>query len=207
MSKLKLVIFDCDGVMFDSKEANRQYYNMLLKEFGRPQMSAAEVDYVHTHNVLDSVSFIFRHYPDIKEDEVNNFREKQDYTPYLSHMIMEPDLKDFIHYLRPKHHTAISTNRAATMPAVLEMFGLEEYFDKVVTSLDVERPKPHREALVKILDHFGLTAEEAIYIGDSMVDREHSAGVGMQLIAFKNPDLAAEYHVNSFMEITTLPIF
>jgi HAD superfamily hydrolase (TIGR01509 family) len=206
MSKLKLVIFDCDGVMFDSKEANRQYYNMLLKEFGRPDMSEEEVDYVHTHNVLDSVSFIFRNHPD-PEDEVNRFREKQDYTPYLNHMIMEPDLKEFLRYLRPEHHTAISTNRAATMPAVLKMFELEEYFDKVVTSLDVERPKPHREALVKILDHFGLNAQEAVYIGDSMVDREHSAGVDMRLIAFKNPNLNAEYHVNSFMEITSLPIF
>ena len=27
---LKLIIFDCDGVLFESREANRHYYNHLL---------------------------------------------------------------------------------------------------------------------------------------------------------------------------------
>jgi beta-phosphoglucomutase-like phosphatase (HAD superfamily) len=36
MASLKLVIFDCDGVMFDSMEANRKYYNFLLEKFGHP---------------------------------------------------------------------------------------------------------------------------------------------------------------------------
>ena len=31
MSQLKLVIFDCDGVMFDSKNANKLYYNQILQ--------------------------------------------------------------------------------------------------------------------------------------------------------------------------------
>jgi hypothetical protein len=40
-----------------------------------------------------------------------------------------------------------------------------------------------------------------------MVDREHADGVGMRLIAFKNPALPASYHVSSFMEIPRLPLF
>jgi FMN phosphatase YigB (HAD superfamily) len=89
----------------------------------------------------------------------------------------------------------------------MKMHDLESYFDLVVTSLDVEQPKPHIEGLVKILNHFQLSASEAVYIGDSMVDREHTAGVNMRLISFKNPDLPAEYHVNRFLEIPNLPIF
>ena len=63
MTALKLVIFDCDGVMFESKDANRKYYNHLLEEFGYPLMDQQEEDYVHSHNVFDSVAFIFRRYP------------------------------------------------------------------------------------------------------------------------------------------------
>ena len=40
MAALKLVIFDCDGVMFDSKNANRVYYNHMLEKFGHPPMDA-----------------------------------------------------------------------------------------------------------------------------------------------------------------------
>jgi phosphoglycolate phosphatase-like HAD superfamily hydrolase len=206
MSSLKLVVFDCDGVMFDSKDANRKYYNFLLQKFDHPVMSEQEEDYVHSHNVIDSVNHIFRDSPQ-EIDSVNQYRLKVDYEPFLKYMIIEPDLKDFLNILKPDYHTAISTNRSTTMPSVMKMHELEPFFDIVVTSLDVERPKPDAEALLKILSYFQLSADEAVYIGDSMVDRDHTDAVSMRLISFKNPELPAEYHVNSFLEIPQLPVF
>ncbi len=204
---LKLVIFDCDGVMLDSREANRAYYNHILTRFDCPPMTEQEVDYVHCHKVLDSITHIFRNHSTIDIDEVNACREELDYTPFLHHLSMEPDLPEFLKYLKPNFHTAISTNRTTTMPMVLEMFNLQPWFEKVVTALDVENPKPAPDALRVILDHFALTVNEAIFIGDSVVDRDHVKPLGMELIAFKNPTLEADYHVQSFMEITTLPPF
>jgi phosphoglycolate phosphatase len=206
MAALKLVIFDCDGVMFDSKDANRKYYNHLLEEFGYPLMDRQEEDYVHSHNVLDSVAYIFRKYPH-EIDRVNVYRQSVDYTPFLKFMRIEPDLKEFLRFLKPQFYTAISTNRTTTMPAVMKMHKLDPYFDLVITALDVQQPKPHAEALLKILGHFDLSADEAIYIGDSVVDLEHTAGVNMRLISFKNPELPADFHVNSFVAISRLPIF
>jgi len=206
MPPVQLVIFDCDGVMFDSRNANRIYYNHILAQFGHPPMSEEELTHVHMHNVMDSIRHIFRRFP---EDlaAADAYRQSLDYTPFLQHMVMEPDLPEFLHFLRPARKTAISTNRTTTMPLVLEMFSLTHLFDKVVTASDVACPKPHPEALHRILQHFGCGVEEAIYIGDSQVDQEHARAVGMRLIAFKNPDLSAEYHVRSFMEIASLPVF
>jgi beta-phosphoglucomutase-like phosphatase (HAD superfamily) len=206
MAALKLVVFDCDGVMFDSKDANRKYYNHLLDKFGYPLMDPKEEDYVHSHNVLDSISYIFRKHPHAI-DAAHAYRQSVDYSPYLKHMLIEPDLKEFLSFLKPQFHTAISTNRSTTMDAVMKMHGLDPYFDLVVTSLDVKQPKPHAEALLKILNHFQLSADQAVYIGDSIVDREHTAGVNMRLISFKNPELPADYHVNNFLDISGLPIF
>ena len=206
MAALKLVIFDCDGVMFDSKNANRVYYNQMLEKFGYPPMDAEELEYVHMHHVMDSVRHIFRNYPE-DLDAADAYRRGVDYTPYLQHMIMEPDLLDFLHFIRPQFKTAISTNRTSTMGPVLQMFRLADLFDKVVTPFDVAQPKPHPEALHQILAHFQCSVAESIYIGDSQVDRDHTAAVGMRLIAFKNRELPAEYHVQSFMEISRLPIF
>lgn len=207
MNRPKLVVFDCDGVMFDSLEANRRYYNDLLAHFGRPEMDPEELEYVHIHNVMDSVAHIFRHYPVEEVAAANRFRLENEYTPYLKYMIMAPDLIEFLEYLRPEIHTAISTNRTTTMPEIMRMHALEPLFDKVVTAFDVERPKPDPMALEVILGSFGLSVEEAVYIGDTMVDREHTAAIGMRLIAFKNPALPAEFHVNSFTAVRSLPIF
>lgn len=206
MSDIKLVVFDCDGVMFDSLEANREFYNHVRAQFNRPPMDEGELKYVHMHHVADSVRYLFRNYP---EDQalVDAYRRDLDYTPYLRFMKMEPDLTEFLQYLRPARKTAISTNRTTTMALVLNMFNLKDYFDMVVTAADVPRPKPHPEALELIMESLEADKRQTIYIGDSQVDREHSAAAGVPLIAFKNRNLDAEYHVESFMEIVKLPPF
>ncbi|ADH86713.1 HAD family hydrolase [Desulfurivibrio alkaliphilus] len=206
MSEIRLVVFDCDGVMFDSRGANRAYYNQIRAHFGHPPMDDEELEYVHMHRVEDSVRYIFRHYPDDLA-AAEGYHRTLDYTPFLRYMNMEPDLIRFLDYLRPQRKTAISTNRTTTMPVVLEMFQLASYFDQVVTAHDVANPKPHPEALERIMANLGVGPAHTIYIGDSQVDRDHTAAAGVPLIAFKNPDLQAEYHVASFMEITELPPF
>lgn len=204
---LKLVIFDCDGVLFDSREANRAYYNHLLARFGCPPMDENELDYVHSHNVTDSVAHIFRNQPEFKKEAAERYRTELDYGPFLRYMVMEPDLFDFLRLIKPRYATAISTNRTSTMPLLLDIFQLRPWFDQVVTALDAPRPKPAPDGLYMILSSFQVTVDEAIYIGDSEVDREHTRSMGMRLIAFKSPSLDAEYHVDSFMAIPELEPF
>ncbi|MCI5166342.1 MAG: HAD family hydrolase [Candidatus Electrothrix sp. GM3_4] len=198
---LKLVIFDCDGVMFDSREANRSYYNHILAAFDCLPMNEEELGYVHIHNVFDSVAHIFRNHSQVDMVEVNRHRQELDYAAFLRHMTITPDLKEFLKTITPKYHRAISTNRFNTMDMILDIFELRSYFEIVMTAANSPRPKPAPDALHIILKHFGLTVDEAIFIGDSTVDRDHCASVGMKLIAFNNPELEADYHVDNFMNI------
>ncbi len=204
MKPLKLVIFDCDGVMFDSKNANRKYYNHVLAQLGHPPMTEEELEFVHIHNVMESVKYLLRDHPEDMA-AAEKYRADLDYGQFLQYMHMEKDLIEFLEYLQSKGiGAAVSTSRTTTMNDILDIFGLRKYFGKVMTTFDVKNPKPHPEALEVILDHYGMTSDEAIYIGDSIIDRQHSAGVGMRLIGFKNPKLEAEYSVTSFMEIVRL---
>jgi len=204
---LKLVVFDCDGVLFDSREANRVYYNDLLAHFNCPLMDEAEIEYVHIHNVKDSIRHIFRHHSHISMMAANSYSQSLDYRPYLRHMRMAPDLKNFLRLITPHCHRAISTNRTTSMDMILDIFGLRAHFEMVMTAATAPRPKPAPDALHCILAHFHLTPEEAIFIGDSSVDQAHAAAAGVDLIAFNNPALEARWHVSSFMDILTLPPF
>ncbi len=206
MTALKLVVLDCDGVMFDSREANRAYYGHLRERFGRPPLTEDEVAFVHAHPAPESVPFLFRAWPQ-DVDGVNDYRHTLDYTPFLRQMAIEPDLREFLETVRPPLLTAISTNRTSTMAAVLDTFDLRRHFDLVVTALDVERPKPHPEALLRIISRFGVLPEEGVFVGDTQVDVDHAAAVGMPLIAFRSPELKAAYHVASFGEVLKLPPF
>lgn len=204
---LKLIVFDCDGVMFDSKKANCMFYNHLLSHFGLPPMSAEEEDYVHMNNVNDAICHILRHHRQPGPEAVHAFRRQSDYSLFLEYMEMEPDLVEFLEHTRRRYHLAISTNRTTTMLPLLRSYKLEGYFGKVMTADTAVRPKPAPDALLEILEHFNCRPEETIYIGDSTIDEQHAAACDVPLIAFKNPELTARYHVQCFMEILKLPPF
>lgn len=204
---LRLIVFDCDGVMFDSKKSNTMYYNYLLAQFGLPPMNSDEEDFVHMNNVSESINHIFRHYRQPSPEEVHAFRRQTKYDPFLQYMEIEPDLRAFLEITSPKYHLAISTNRTNTMIPLLQRYGLEKYFGIVMTAETAARPKPAPDGLIAILDHFGCQPEEAVFIGDSTIDEQHAAAGKVSLIAFRNPALQARYHVQSFLEILELPPF
>ncbi len=204
---LKLIVFDCDGVMFDSKKANCKFYNDLLSHFDLPPMDREEEEFVHMNNATSSVRHIFRRCPDETIDKVNSFRLTRDYTPYLSYMEMEPDLVEFLEITRKKYRLAISTNRSNTMMPLLEHYNLTKYYEKVVTADTAKRPKPAPDGLAEILDHVGCLPEEAVFIGDSIIDEEHAKSCNVDLIAFRNKGLNGRYHVDNFLEILDLDIF
>lgn len=193
---LKLVGFDCDGVLFDSRQANIAFYNSILEHFGLPPMGPEAVDYVHSHTFRSSLEYLFQGRHDLKE--VFNYCRTLDYRTFIPLMVEEPHLREFLRFLRPRFFTALATNRTTTTHAVLRYHGLDDMFDLVVSALDVKRPKPHPESFWRILEHFGLKPAEAIYIGDSKVDEEFARNAGVVLVAYRNPDLAADYYLDSF---------
>lgn len=204
---LRLIVFDCDGVMFNSRKANTMFYNHLLEHFKLPAMDESEVDYVHMSSVSDSVTHIFRHYTSPTIEEVHAYRQNCGYGPFLKHMAMEADLVEFLEITSKSYELAISTNRTDTMEPLLKSHHLDTYFGKVMTAANARRPKPAPDALLEILAHYKCGPDEAIFIGDSIVDEEHARSCSVPLIAFKSPKLKAKYHVDSFLEILKLPPF
>jgi phosphoglycolate phosphatase len=83
---LKLVVFDCDGVMFSSRESNRLYYNHLLQAFDCPPMDEEELHYVHIHNVTIQSRIFSGNHAHIDPNAIDAYRQGLDYTPYLHHM-------------------------------------------------------------------------------------------------------------------------
>ena len=199
---IKVVVFDCDGVMFDSSEANRAYYDKLLANVGLPVMNQDQFDYVHMHTVDESIDFLI---PDDRlRHAARHFRKQMRYLDFIGHMVIEPHLTTLLDRLRPAYKTAVATNRTDTMDQVLEQHDLRQRFDLVVTALDVEHPKPHPEQLQVILNHFGQSPEQLLFIGDSQVDAEAAASAGVPFVAFGNIELAAPVHVDSLRQVADL---
>ncbi len=202
MINFKVVAFDCDGVLLDTEQANRFYYSNILQHFGRPAVTDEQFTFVHMHTVFESLAYLF---PDEKTlAAAHLFRKTMDYQQYLSYLTVEPHLVSLLEKLKPQFKTAIATNRSDTINRLLAAFDLEGYFDLIVTASDVERPKPHPDALLKISDHFNIAPDQVIYIGDSRLDELAARAAGMPLVAYRNPALSAKYYINSLNEIEAL---
>jgi HAD superfamily hydrolase (TIGR01509 family) len=87
------------------------------------------------------------------------------------------------------------------MDRLLREFGLADRFDLVVTSLDVERPKPFPDPLFKILSRFRVEPRQAVFVGDSEVDEATARAAGVPFIAYRNPALEASWHIESLKDL------
>jgi phosphoglycolate phosphatase len=199
MNDIQAVVFDCDGVLFDTEAANRIYYGRLLQNFGQPVLTEEQFAFVHMHTVAEAIEYLF---PDEKiRDAVHDFRKRIDYQEYLKYLDIEPHLVPLLEKLRPQTKTAIATNRSDSMNRLLAEFNLDGYFDLVVTSSDVERPKPHPDGLLKILSYFKLAPHQAIYVGDSKLDELAAEAARIPLVAYRNRDLASDYHIDTLKDL------
>ena len=97
-----------------------------------------------------------------------------------------PGIKETLQYIRERHRSlAIFTGKGVrTTTITLREFGLDAYFDAVVTGNDVVNHKPSSEGILKILERFSLRPEEALMVGDAVSDVKaaHEAGVPMAAV-------------------------
>jgi HAD superfamily hydrolase (TIGR01509 family) len=202
----KCVIYDCDGVLFDSIEANRTLYNHIAASMGRGLMSEEELLYCHMNTVHDSIHCLFKDDPE-KEAEALEFLDRQiDFKEYVPHLRMEPHLLPTLTALRDRGlTTAICTNRTTSMPFLMERFGLQPYFDMVVTALDVVvHSKPHPESVEKILQGLEAQAGETLYVGDSEVDLKTAQASGVVFVAYKSKAISTGLFIDDHEQILNL---
>ena len=199
LAAVKVVIYDCDGVLIDSRRANAAFYNHLLEKFGLGPITPGQLDFVQSSTAKEAVDFLFKGTPWVAAAQ--DYQLHINNRPFLSLLRLEPHIREVLAALRPRYHTAIATNRGKSLPLVLQELGLEALFDLTVSSYDVTKPKPHPECLLTILEHFRVEPGEAVYIGDAPVDLLVSRHAGVNFVAYKNPGLKARYHLQDHREL------
>jgi len=200
-----LIIFDCDGVMFDTRWVNRLYYNDMLAHFNLPKMNDAQFEYAHAHSVADAIRHLCEPH-NISDSDVIAYLKSINYSQYIKFMKLDNELKPLIDSIRPPCRTAVATNRSDTMPKVVDMFELSPYFDRIMTTLDVKKPKPDPEMIIDIISFFQIARERVLYIGDTNVDEQAAMRAEIDFVAFQNESLHAKYHINALSQLKEIII-
>jgi HAD superfamily hydrolase (TIGR01509 family) len=85
-----------------------------------------------------------------------------------------------------RHGVMVGLVTASTRGVVepnIERLNLEGVFQTAWYSDDVERSKPHPEALYRALDDLDVTAADTVYVGDTLVDLEMTVAAGASFVA------------------------
>jgi HAD superfamily hydrolase (TIGR01509 family) len=179
---LSVVIFDCDGVLFDSAAANIAYYDAVLQRLGRPPLDdewGRRAHFMSSHQLWEAM---FGSDPDVAA-EARRAAADVDYGPFYRQMVPAPDLESVLAALRRRYRLAMATNRGATLPGVMREFRLDRYIELAVGVTDVVNPKPHPEMIEKCLQHFAVQPPDAVYVGDSETDHRAALAAGVHFVA------------------------
>ncbi len=199
---VECVIYDCDGVLFDSLDANGRLYNYIATSMGRGPLTEDEHKYCHTHTVYESIHYMFPKDETTEKRAVEFLKNKIDFKDFIIYLKMEPNLIETLDILKKRGlKRAISTNRTTSMKHIMEKFGLWPYFDMVVTALDVKSPKPDPESVGKILNELFARKDRTLFVGDSEVDRATALSSGVKFIAYKNSELTADAFIENHLAL------
>jgi pyrophosphatase PpaX len=165
---IKAVLFDVDGTLLDTKEFVYQAYEHVLKSYDFNNVSRNEITLVmgepleKCYEVLTGLNDVGQLVNEHREFQLNNLGLSKPFknaTPVLK-KIKENGIKI----------AAITTRSKITSVKTLKNAGLLEYIDTVISGEDVINKKPNPEGLIKSLEIFNVSRDEAVMVGDTKVD-------------------------------------
>lgn len=194
---IELVIFDCDGVLFDSAGANVAYYNAVLERLGRPPMDEAWSRRAHFLSSRQLYEAMFG-----ADDAAEALRVSGqiEYAPFYRLMRPMPDLEHVLQVLHPRYRLAMATNRGGTAAGVVREFALDRWLTFTVGAHDVPRAKPHPDMLLRCLEHFRLPPTSAAYVGDSETDHQAALAANIPFIGY-GPTAPAHHRIHALREL------
>lgn len=185
--RYQCVIFDWDGTLMDSEARIVASIQYAAKHAGFPVLP---YDVSKSIIGLSLDKAIYTLYPDADEAGIQAIAEG--YTEYfLNHadIDMTPfkGAEELLQMLRQSGvKVAIATGKSRRgLNQVLSEVGFEAYFDITRTPVEAES-KPSPLMLQQIIDEFGLTADEAVMVGDTEFDMQMAQNINMDVIALSH---------------------
>lgn len=178
---IKLVIFDFDGTIADTRKAIVVAKQKTMEKLGLEVMD--EETCASTIGLSAKKGFQTT-YPDLSEQKLEQcvtvYREifdeiKEEYPPVLF-----PELSETLEWLKERGivMTIATSRNNASLKEFLTSLDLEKYFSYALGGQDTEQLKPHPEPVLKTLRDLGTKAEETLVIGDMWMDIEMGKGAG-----------------------------
>jgi beta-phosphoglucomutase-like phosphatase (HAD superfamily) len=203
---IKAVIFDVDGVLIDSYEANFQFYRRLFNLAGYKPPTREKFSSLFPLTMEKVIKMVTNSSSD---EEIKRIwlMGKNRVVPYPYELIKLPDNLDIvINKLKEKYLLSIVTSRIrGGIFKIPQMAKYEKDFKVVIYFEDTLKHKPDPEPLLLAVNKLHIKSEEAIYIGDTKVDIQASRSAGMKIILYSKTQIkGVDAFTSEFSQIPAL---
>lgn len=189
----KLIIFDLDGVLLDSREIHYESLNRALERLGTEFVISREehlslYDGLSTTKKLEMLTER-KSLPKNSHDFIWN--KKQEITIELYQGISRSEkLISFMEDLKKRQYKiAVASNSIrSTLKLALLKLGIMELVDFFVSNEDVKKPKPSPEMYWKCMLSLNALPKTTVIIEDSHIGREGALNSGAHLVTVENSD-------------------
>lgn len=184
MEKQFLALFDFDGTLFNTHDANYYAYKHALSTYGIDLDRSYFRDRCFGRNYRDFLPELLNDdviIEDIHQEKMRLYRDNLDRIEENKHLFQ------IIECMREKYYIAIVTtaSRQNTMD-VLESHGYKDFFDLIITQDNVTKMKPDPECYVKAMDHFGISPVNTVIFEDSDVGIRAAEASGASVFVVKS---------------------
>lgn len=181
--RIRLIMTDLDGTLFDTVTANYLAYQEAMRPFG----FNIDREYFSKHcNGRHYREFI----PEIigcNDDKILHeihTAKKNSYEKYIEYVKINQPLMSLLNMCRDECNIALVTTASRrNTEDILKAFGLEKYFDLVMTREDITHNKPSPEGYIKAMEFFRASPEECLIFEDSPVGMEAARRSGITYFA------------------------
>src|SRR5437016_4512821 len=188
--KLKLLIFDLDGTLVDSRKDLANSINAMLANYQRAQLAD---DVIATY-IGDGAPTLVRRSLGFKDDHDLQPKDEEfieDALVFFLEYYREHKLDFTYAYKGVKEaldaimgHGRVSMSVLSNKPvnpsrAIVNALGLNGYFKSVYGGNSFETKKPDPLGVNNLLREHGVVAQEAVIIGDSAIDIQTGMNAGL----------------------------
>lgn len=192
---IKLIIFDFDGTLADTKENIILTFQMTMKELGVEIKSRQECAATIGLTLEDAFKVL---YPGMAAEKYILLRDTYRRIFKENRKILVPGLfpevMETLEELRRRGYlmSIASSRQSPSLQSFLEDMKIAHLFEYAVGGDNVEHPKPAPDAVLQILRHYNLSAEEAFVVGDMPFDINMATNAGVKScgVTWGNADAA-----------------
>jgi phosphoglycolate phosphatase len=180
---IKLILFDLDGTLVDTKQDITTALNYALKQYGIQELTVQDTVKMVGEGITRLIEKVLGDEKlGMRDEIIRRFIEY--YSEHLADYSREyPYVRETLEQLSLYKKAVISNKRESLSEELLNKLDLLKYFNLIVGSDTTSERKPSPVPVQYVLEKLDIKQAESLLVGDSNYDIEAGKKAGIRTVA------------------------